>query len=318
LLLGTLLAVRSNSWFTSWVGLEINLISMAPLILVKINKNLTEACLKYFLVQALASTLLIVRATLNLATSQGLVLETLEILIFIALLMKAGIPPLHFWFPELVNKLNWTQCFILFTWQKVAPLLLLSSIKLNKLLTAATLSVVVGALGGLNQILTKPIMAYSSIAHRGWILTTSKLSLSSWFNYFSIYVLLSLRIIATLKKSNTKSISEISTWQEGITYKCMFSLTMLSLGGLPPFLGFLAKISVILLAAQARLKFMIIIFVITSLISLYFYLRLLYTFALTSPNKKLTLPGTGTLASPFILVSCTALNILTPIILSVT
>lgn len=290
---------------------------MAPLILIKINKNLTEATLKYFLIQALASTMLIVRTTLNMGTSHAIILETLEVLIIASLLIKAGIPPLHFWFPELINKLNWAQCFILFTWQKVAPLLLLSSLKVNKLVVAAALSAVTGAVGGLNQMLTKSLIAYSSIAHSGWILITSKLSLSTWCNYFLVYTLLSYRIITVLQKTHTKIISEISWWREGTIYRCIFSLTILSLGGLPPFLGFLAKISVISLASLAGLKILIFVFVISSLISLYFYLRILYAYALTGPNKKLAYARETKKTPAFALISCTTLNILTPVIASV-
>jgi len=316
LILGSLIAIRANSWFTSWIGLEINLMSMAPIMLNKINKNLTEACLKYFLVQALASTILIAGTTLNASTSQVLTLEVTETLVLISLLIKAGAPPLHFWFPELINKLNWTQCFILFTWQKVAPLLLLACVKLNKLVVVTTLAVVTGSLGGLNQTLSKSLIAYSSIAHSGWILVASKLRLTVWVNYFLIYTLLSYRIVHTLHKTSTQSITEIGNWQERIFYRCLFSFSMLSLGGLPPFLGFLAKVSVISLASFRGMKILIFVFVITSLISLFFYLRLIYTYALSGTKNKILFSSNHPTQTRTTLIGCAALNVLIPLISS--
>jgi NADH:ubiquinone oxidoreductase subunit 2 (subunit N) len=83
--------------------------------LIKLTKPLTEAAIKYFLVQAIASTLIIVRVASNLFSSQALVLETSESLLLVSLLIKAGTPPLHFWFTDISTKLNWSQCIILFT-----------------------------------------------------------------------------------------------------------------------------------------------------------------------------------------------------------
>lgn len=89
--------------------------SIVPLILINLKKPLTEVAIKYFLIQAMASTLMIIRVTINLISSQFLMLEAVETLLLISLLMKAGTPPLHFWFPDIALKLNWFQCIILFT-----------------------------------------------------------------------------------------------------------------------------------------------------------------------------------------------------------
>jgi len=174
--------------------------------LIKLNKPLTEASIKYFLIQAFGSILLIISTTFTIIKAKEITIESLESLIFFSLILKAGVPPLHFWFPEIINKLNWTQCFILFTWQKIAPLLLIISIRLNKTISAATLAVVLGAVGGLNQTTIKSLMAYSSISHRGWILTSAILNASIWLNYFLIYRLLSYSIIFTLTKAPIKKL----------------------------------------------------------------------------------------------------------------
>ncbi len=70
--------------------------SMAPLILIKITRPFTEAVIKYFLVQALASTLLIASALFSIATVKNSNLPITDLLLSIALLIKAGTPPFHF------------------------------------------------------------------------------------------------------------------------------------------------------------------------------------------------------------------------------
>jgi len=312
---GTITAISANSWFTSWLGLEINLISIIPLILTKINKNLTEAAIKYFLIQAMASTLLIISVNSNFVSSESSILFSSELLIIFALLIKSGIPPFHFWFPEITNNLNWVQCFLLFTWQKIAPLLLISCIKLSKILIIVALAVSVGAIGGLNQIQLKPLLAYSRIAHSGWIILAAAFRLSLWLTYFVIYSLLSYTIVFTAFKSNLKKISDFSSWEETYLNKCLFSINILSLGGLPPFLGFAAKLSILAIIIPIKLNLLLLTIVLISLISLFYYLRLTYRFLINSPLHK---PAYfNSIASPknSILITCTSLNIIAPIII---
>ena len=96
LIAGTLIAVSANSWFTRWVGLELNLISMIPLILIKLNSKITEATIKYFLAQAIASILLIFRINIKFLNNESLNLEGLELVIIFSLSIKAGLAPVHF------------------------------------------------------------------------------------------------------------------------------------------------------------------------------------------------------------------------------
>jgi len=285
--------------------------------LIKLNKPLTEASIKYFLIQAFGSILLIISTTFTIIKAKEITIESLESLIFFSLILKAGVPPLHFWFPEIINKLNWTQCFILFTWQKIAPLLLIISIRLNKTISAATLAVILGAVGGLNQTTIKSLMAYSSISHRGWILTSAILNASIWLNYFLIYRLLSYSIIFTLTKAPIKKINEMHQWKENFINKAMLAFNILSLGGLPPFLGFMAKLSVITIMLASQFKYLLFIYVIASLLSLYFYFRLTYSFLInnqTTKKNKLHASINSRLSS---LILCTATNIFIPLIIMI-
>ena len=169
LTLGIFIAISSNSWFTSWLGLELNLLSFIPIITSRFNSYSSEAALKYFLVQALGSTIILVSSTAIR------VLKNPRILILIALLLKIGAAPLHFWFPPIIQGVTWTQCIILITLQKIAPLILISytltsSISYFIIQISSILSAFVGAIGGLNQTFLRKILAYSSINHISWIL----------------------------------------------------------------------------------------------------------------------------------------------------
>src|ERR1700678_2903927 len=91
LFIGTTVAVSANSWLTCWLGLEINLIRMIPLILNKLIFNLTEAAIKYFIVQTMASIIFIVRTVFSINFLSFNYLSIAELLIISALIIKAGI-----------------------------------------------------------------------------------------------------------------------------------------------------------------------------------------------------------------------------------
>lgn len=277
LIIGTVIAVSTNSWFTRWLGLEINLISIIPLILSELNTKITEASIKYFLSQAIASILLIFGVNLKFYTQEFLNLENLEIILTSALLIKAGLAPFHLWFPQVSIFLNWFQCILIFTWQKIAPLILICSINLKIALTARTLSAVIGALGGLNQKNIKLILTYSSISHRAWIIIACVSNFKTWINYFLIYCFLSFSIILFFYTNQINFINNIFSRNDSFLNKRILSLNLLSLGGLPPLLGFSAKLRIIIVSLKLRFLNIFIPLILRSLISLFFYFRLIYT-----------------------------------------
>lgn len=285
LIIGTLIAISANSWFTSWLGLEINLISIIPLILNKTSSRLSEASIKYFLAQAIASIILIFIFSLNFFRKERIELEIIEIFIMFSLALKAGLAPFHYWFPQVINSLIWPQCTILFTWQKIAPLILICSISTILAITLRIISTVVGALGGFNQIFIKIILTYSSISHRGWIIIACLFNFNSWAQYFFIYCLISISIIIFFYLNQAEKTSEIVTSQDSEINKNILFINILSLGGLPPLLGFSAKINIIIITLKFFSFIILIPLIVSSLISLFFYLRVVYS-AMFFKNKK--------------------------------
>lgn len=313
LVYGTVTAISSNNWFTCWVGLEINLISIIPLILIKLTPKLSEAVIKYFLVQAFASTLLILISNLGFQSSEASSLEITEILILVSLALKGGVAPFHSWFPQVSENLGWNQCLILFTWQKLAPLLLITNLSLYKTAIMAGASAGIGALRGLNQIKFKLLLTYSSISHRGWIITLSIIKLQAWVNYFLVYCTLSLCIIFSIKKSGIKKITDMTEWHTESYNKKILIFNIFSLAGLPPFLGFIVKMSAIIFIIKMQMPLLLLTLILSSLLSLYFYYRITYSSSIRSgKSKKLNF---FSLKKEFysLLTICTLMNVAAPI-----
>nr|ATN40437.1 NADH dehydrogenase subunit 2 [Xizicus howardi] len=291
LIMGTLISISSTSWLGVWMGLEINLLSFIPLMSNTKNILSTEASLKYFLIQAIASALLLFSLIMMFLMSNMSILlnhEVFLLLISSALLLKMGAAPFHFWFPGTMEGLNWWNNLILMTWQKIAPLMLLSYvIKMNLFFSIIiVLSIIIGSLGGLNQTSLRKLMAYSSINHLGWMIAAMSSGENLWELYFLIYFFLSTAIIFMFNNFQAFHLNQNFLMMNNnpkIKF-CMFTL-LLSLGGLPPFLGFLPKWLVIQSMAELNNLLILTLMVITTLITLFYYIRITFSAFLFSYSE---------------------------------
>jgi NADH:ubiquinone oxidoreductase subunit 2 (subunit N) len=98
------------------MGLELNLISFVPLLAYSNKFNEAEASIKYFLAQALGSGLILL-GSLRFFISPHMLFnpDFLNILLFIGLITKLGLPPCHFWFPSVISLISWPMCIVLTT-----------------------------------------------------------------------------------------------------------------------------------------------------------------------------------------------------------
>nr|YP_009351248.1 NADH dehydrogenase subunit 2 [Aciculitermes maymyoensis]AQP29045.1 NADH dehydrogenase subunit 2 [Aciculitermes maymyoensis] len=280
---GVLVSVSSNSWLGAWMGLEINLMSFIPLMSNVKNMYNTEASLKYFIVQVLASATLLFMVVMKTLTEDLFTFESstyTPMIICTPLLLKSGAAPLHWWFPGVMEGLSWENCALLMTVQKAAPLMLMSYlIEINAFtLSIILLSTIVGSIGGLNQTSMRKILTYSSINHTGWMLIALTTSENLWMVYFAIYSTLALTVVSAIKLSGVSFINQtMMTNKETTLMKFMMFTSLLSLGGLPPFLGFLPKWIVIQAMITNNMVPLATIVVVTSLITLYYYLKISYS-----------------------------------------
>nr|AEZ35033.1 NADH dehydrogenase subunit 2 [Amiota sinuata]AEZ35034.1 NADH dehydrogenase subunit 2 [Amiota sinuata]AEZ35035.1 NADH dehydrogenase subunit 2 [Amiota sinuata] len=282
LMMGTMITVSSNSWLGAWMGLEINLLSFIPLMSDNSNLMSTESSLKYFLTQALASTVLLFSIIL-LMLKNNMFIEYnyiyIQMIMLSSLLMKSGAAPFHFWFPNLMEGLSWMNALILMTWQKIAPLMLISYLNIKELLMISIImSVVIGALGGLNQTSLRKLMAFSSINHLGWMLSALNISELVWMLYFSFYAFLSTILLFMFNIFKSYHLNQLfSLYFNSKILKFTLFMNFLSLGGLPPFLGFLPKWIVIQQLSFNNQMMLLVILMISTLITLFFYLRICYS-----------------------------------------
>lgn len=313
LIIGTTIAISASSWFTCWLGLEINLISLIPLLLNKISPASTEAAIKYFLVQAMASLILVFTSLLERVYSFSNFIETINGVIFLTLLLKAGIPPFHFWFPQVIKASSWFQCVLILTWQKIAPFILIRYLFYSNLVSLAILaSCLVGPLGGLNQTNFIIIITYSSVTHRAWITAIIFWALSVWTRYFTIYSLITVSVILIITRIKLESLKQISLSKVKIISSLVMVSLLLRLGGLPPLLGFIPKLSAIQTLLSIKIQGIAVILIVASLVSLFYYIRVIYSSLINKHpqlNFKLlpmpkqnnlitTIAATGNIASP--------------------
>lgn len=223
--------------------------------------------------------------------------NTTSILITIALIIKLGLAPFHFWVPEVTQGVSLNSGLILLTWQKIAPLSLLyqiySSINTNLLLIISLLSIIIGGWGGLNQTQLRKIIAYSSIAHMGWIITIIIFNPNISLLNLLIYIIITSSIFLLLIFSSTTSTLSLSlTWNKSPIIAISSLITLLSLGGLPPLTGFIPKWIIIQELTKNNNVILPTLIAVLALLNLFFYIRLSYSTTLTIfptiSNTKLT------------------------------
>lgn len=254
--------------------------SFIPLIIRSKNLFSSESSLKYFLTQALASSIFlfsIILLYLFINFKFNLIYYNF-ILISSTMILKRGTAPFHFWFPRVIEGLRWYSRFLLITWQKIAPLIILSyCLRLNLLTVIIFTSIIFGRLGGINQTSLRKLIAFSSINHLGWIIAGIMNNENLWFLYFLFYSFLNFSIIFLFDNFKLFNINQtFKIFNSNKFINISLFILLLSLGGLPPFLGFMPKWLIIELLIKNNIFVVLSFILIITLITLYFYLRISY------------------------------------------
>nr|QNV12134.1 NADH dehydrogenase subunit 2 [Araneus diadematus] len=261
-LISILFTLSCNEWFLIWVGLEINMMSFIALVYDRSSGGV-EVCLKYFFIQSIGSGILMMMFYTEF--------DWFEIISLLVLSYKMGGGPFFFWFPSICENLGWGCCFILMTVQKILPLLLISFLVSMFLWMIILSSIVAGAIGSMNQKKMKRLMAFSSVHHIGWILFGNFLGGLMWMIYLLMYSLMIMGIMWGLWKDKILDVGMLGK----VSSKWSFVLGMLSMGGMPPMLGFYMKWW--LFYYLLNWDFSLLIFmVIMSVLMFYVYLRVVY------------------------------------------
>nr|AEW46279.1 NADH dehydrogenase subunit 2 [Gehyra oceanica] len=288
----TIITTASHHWLLAWIGLELNTMSIMPIIMKPHHPRATEATTKYFLIQALAAALILFASTLNAwQTGHWTITNTTTPLttttITTAIMLKLGAAPMHLWYPEIMQGSTLNTALIISTWQKIAPMAMLymmyNNLPSTLLLTAGLLSTLIGGLAGLNQTQTRKILAHSSIAHMGWLLTALAMDPALATLTLTLYIVMTTAIFTSLNTTTTKTITDMgTTWPASPTLLTLSMLALTSLGGLPPTTGFTPKLLILNNLTMNHLLPLATLIALASLPSLFFYIRMAYMTTLTT------------------------------------
>ncbi|WP_153131559.1 NADH-quinone oxidoreductase subunit NuoN [Dechloromonas hortensis] len=318
--LGMMVMISANHFLTIYMGLE--LLSLSLYAMVAMNRESvvsTEAAMKYFVLGALASGLLLYGMSMIYGATGTLeitgVAERLygggvnkSVLVFglvflvSGLAFKLGVVPFHMWIPDVYHGAPTSVTLFIGSAPKLAAFAIVMRLLVNGLITMAqdwqmmliilaVLSMAIGNLAAIAQTNLKRMLAYSAISHMGFMLlgiTTGVVSgdaryalnaYSSAMFYVIAYVLTStasfgmilLMSRAGFEADNLddfKGLNKRSPWFAGVMLMIMFSMA-----GVPFFIGFFAKFSVLQAVVAAGYMWLAIVAVLFSLIGAFYYLR---------------------------------------------
>ncbi len=340
---GMSIMVSATDLITLYIGLELN--SLAAYVLASFLRNdsrSAEAGLKYFVLGALASGILLYGMSLTygftgttsfdgirIAQETGLSTGALFGLIFVlaGLAFKISAVPFHMWTPDVYEGAPTPVTTFFATAPKVAAIALTARVALDAfgsqpdawrqvVIFAALASIVVGALGAIGQNNLKRLLAYSSINNVGFILVglaaASAEGASAMLFYLAIYVVMSLGSFAAVlmlrngdgdNLETFEDIAGLSSTRPGIAW-CLAAL-MFSLAGIPPLMGFFAKLAVIWAVVNAGLIPLAVIGMAASVIGAFYYLKFVKVMFFDEPVDRATKGASA--AQWAILVVCTVL-----------
>ena len=323
-LLGMMVLMSANSFITVYLGLE--LLSLCLYAMVALNRDSatsTEAAMKYFILGALASGMLLYGMSMLYGATGTLVIDEVAkqiavlsrdstqhaFLIFglvfmvCGLAFKLGVAPFHMWIPDVYHGAPTAVTLVIGTAPKLAAFAMAMRLLVNGLLDLAhdwqqmlailaVLSMAIGNITAIAQTNLKRMLAYSTIAHMGFMLLGLLTGVvgGNWRNapdaygaamfYVIVYVLMSAGSFGMLvllshkgfeceKLEDLKGLNRRNPW-----YAFLMLLMMFSLAGVPPMVGFYAKFAVLSAAVNAGLIWLAVVAVVLSLIGAYYYLRI--------------------------------------------
>ena len=312
--IGMMLMTSANDLIILYMGLELQ--SLALYVLAasrRDSERSSEAGLKYFVLGSLSSGLMLYGASLVYGFSgttgfEGIVgivgagdmpVGLLFGLVFVmtGLAFKVSAVPFHMWTPDVYEGAPTPVTAFFATAPKVAAMALLARLLFGAfgsipadwsqiVVVLSLLSMVLGSIAGIGQRDIKRLMAYSSIAHMGFALmglaAATAAGVEAMLIYMAIYALMNVGTFAFIlsMERDGRPVSEIASLNQLAARAPGAALALLvllfSLAGVPPMLGFFAKLSVLSAAVQADMAWLAVAGVIASVIGAYYYIRIVY------------------------------------------
>ncbi|MGE5639562.1 MAG: NADH-quinone oxidoreductase subunit NuoN [Clostridia bacterium] len=344
-LLGMMIMISANSFLTVYLGLE--LMSLCLYALVALNRDSavsTEAAMKYFILGALSSGLLLYGMSMIYGATGTLDLREVAVqtkqllnvgadrvpmkpllvfgLVFIVagIAFKVGVAPFHMWIPDVYHGAPTPVTLIVGSGPKLAAFAMAIRLLVNGMLSLAgewqqmlavmaLVSMAIGNITAIAQTNLKRMLAYSTIAHMGFMLLglmsgvvggnslNAAEAYSTALFYIVVYALTTLGSFGMILylarpgfESDTledmRGLAKRSPW-----YAFLMMLIMLSLAGLPPTVGFYAKLAVFSAAVQAGFVWLAVAAVLLSLVGAFYYLRVIKLMYFDDPKDATVVAG---------------------------
>ena len=344
--LGMMVLVSAGSFLTLYLGLELLSLSLYAMVALDRDSRLgCEAAMKYFVLGALASGMLLYGISMIYGSTGSLDLASIAesiaapgpmrltmvlglVFVVVGVAFKLGAVPFHMWVPDVYEGAPTPVTLFIATAPKIAAFGMLMRALVDglgglvadwsqMLVVLAVLSMAAGNVIAIAQTNIKRMLAYSAIAHVGFVFVgmasgTSAGYAASMF-YVLTYVLMALGGFAMViwlgrtgmeadRLEDFKGLNDRNPW-----FAFMMLILMLSMAGMPPFVGFWAKWSVLREAVAADMTWLAVVAVLFSVVGLFYYLRVIRLMYFESPSDAA--PVTA-LAAMKVVVSANALAIL--------
>jgi len=339
-LLGMMIMISASSFLTLYLGLE--LMSLCLYAMVALNRDSplsTEAAMKYFVLGALSSGLLlygmsmiygatgtlniteVARVTSQLAASTDRSFLVFGLVFLVAgLAFKIGVAPFHMWIPDVYQGAPTAVTLVIGSAPKVAAFAMAVRVLVNglpdlakdwqeMLAVLALVSMAIGNITAIAQSNLKRMLAYSTIAHMGFMLLGllsgvvggNRLSADDAYSaalfYVIVYTMMSVGSFGMLlflsragfeceNLDDLKGLSRTSPW-----FAFVMLILMFSLAGIPPTAGFYAKLAVLSAAVTAGYLWLAVAAVVLSLVGAFYYLRIVKLMYFDDPKEGAAAPG---------------------------
>ena len=328
--LGMMVMISASHFLTLYLGLELLSLSLYAMVALQRDSSAAvEAAMKYFVLGALASGLLLYGMSMLYGLSGSLELGKIAqavregtphptvlafglVFLVAGLGFKLGAAPFHMWVPDIYHGAPTAVTMFIGSAPKLAAFafamrLLVDGLQpavadwQSMLVVMAVLSLAIGNLAAIMQTNIKRMLAYSTISHMGFlllgILSGSLGGYTSAMFYVITYVLMSLGafgLVVHLSRAgfeaenldDYKGLNARSPW-----LAAMMGILLLSMAGLPPFVGFYAKLAVLQALVGAGWIWLAVLAVIFSLFGAYYYLRVVKVMYFDSPHSEEPLPA---------------------------
>ncbi|MFM6853077.1 MAG: NADH-quinone oxidoreductase subunit NuoN [Sphingopyxis sp.] len=322
--LGMSIMVSAHDLMSLYIGLELN--SLAAYVLASFARNdgrSSEAGLKYFVLGALASGMLLYGSSLlygftgttsftGIATAfahnGGIGLTFGIVFLLSGLAFKISAVPFHMWTPDVYEGAPTPVTAFFATAPKVAAMALLTRVCVDALQPAfpawqqiitfmAIASMVLGAVGAVGQKNIKRLLAYSSIANVGFMLiglaSATPAGIMAMLIYLAVYVVMTLGsflVLLQLQRADGTMAEDVASlaglWKSRPALATALSVFMFSLAGIPPLFGFFPKLMVFQAAVGAGMLPLAVIGAVASVIGAFYYLRVIKVMLFDAPADE--------------------------------